>query len=828
MKFFLILSFTAVICTILCCVGGTTTAACDGHNITHVALNSTSFPCPVSVVSCKSGTMNDLIATSTAASRKLCVNEVILQSGSYDVMKAGSRSLTLLASRDLVFWGHTDVTITCTDDSTISLSLAFNITVREIQFQTCSIALVTSPLHSSTRVEITKCTFSGSQLQIQASGKRLGNALFVTMDNVHAINSTIALSKSSSLTIRGYSRSNVAISCDKSQIFVDIAPQKAVIFNSVNIQDCKSIIFLSRTKSATIGISHSWFNNSCLSYIPTQTRSASHVASVTLINTTIEQCSCGYAMSFNGSKINVRITFCNVNITDNTSPILNSQGGNIYVHVLINGSNIFSRNEDFIFYLETATLKFSKSQVHFIDNIVGSNVVQGTPIYAKSSTISFENSNILFSQNQGQLCGGIAAESSRIYFYDDVNIKFYSNGGLKGGALSLYSNSMLIFYATQSNITIEFQNNNAQVGGAIYVEDSEYGLIKSIFYLRCKISHIKLIFGADNVASFSGNQIYGGWIDWLTSPNHSAPENHQKLVNKFVIFDSPNNEEVTCNPIRICMCVNNSANCTIVSQSMQIYGKAFSLSLVGVGQRYTPVLSHVKATLASKNSSICPEKFSLQSHCTTVEYKIEPQSNVLDENITFTPYLPYLYYSTHTHHLQTEGIVGYLFQNLSLRLQINKCPWGFGLNDNGNCECQLSVQDLHCDVSNYTILRSTQQWIGVTFEHNHGRNNPGVIAHQYCPFDYCRSDNKSLSIRLESHDEQCAFNRVGILCGGCKENLSRVLGTSSCSECTNKYMVLITVSWLISGIILVTCLMLLNLTVSVGTINGLTFYANII
>ena len=132
-----------------------------------------------------------------------------------------------------------------------------------------------------------------------------------------------------------------------------------------------------------------------------------------------------------------------------------------------------------------------------------------------------------------------------------------------------------------------------------------------------------------------------------------------------------------------------------------------------------------------------------------------------------------------------------------------------------------------CDMSNYTILRSGQQWVGVTYEHNHENNNPGVIAHQHCPFDYCRTD-ESFSIHLENQDEQCAFNRQGILCGGCKKNLSRVLGTSSCKKCTNKYTPLIAVSWLISGLILVICLMLLNLTVSVGTINGLTFYANII
>ncbi|MCG8622522.1 MAG: hypothetical protein MJE68_11080, partial [Proteobacteria bacterium] len=133
-------------------------------------------------------------------------------------------------------------------------------------------------------------------------------------------------------------------------------------------------------------------------------------------------------------------------------------------------------------------------------------------------------------------------------------------------------------------------------------------------------------------------------------------------------------------------------------------------------------------------------------------------------------------------------------------------------------------------MNKYTILRTGHQWVGATYEHRIKEKfpSPGVISHQHCPLDYCRSDNKSLSIRLENQDEQCAFNREGILCGGCRENLSRVLGTSNCLVCNNQYSVLITFGWLISGFVLVACLMLLNLTVSVGTINGLTFYANII
>ena len=80
---------------------------------------------------------------------------------------------------------------------------------------------------------------------------------------------------------------------------------------------------------------------------------------------------------------------------------------------------------------------------------------------------------------------------------------------------------------------------------------------------------------------------------------------------------------------------------------------------------------------------------------------------------------------------------------------------------------------------------------------------------------------------MKHPDEQCALSRSGVLCGSCQQNLSHVLGTSNCKKCSSHFLLLILV-FIAAGIVLVAFLMLLNLTVSVGTINGLIFYANIV
>ena len=82
-------------------------------------------------------------------------------------------------------------------------------------------------------------------------------------------------------------------------------------------------------------------------------------------------------------------------------------------------------------------------------------------------------------------------------------------------------------------------------------------------------------------------------------------------------------------------------------------------------------------------------------------------------------------------------------------------------------------------------------------------------------------------------DRQCVANRTGILCGQCQSHLSIMLGSNRCGTsttavgCSNWYAFLLP-AFALAGIVLVAVLMFLNLSVSVGTINGLLFYANMV
>ena len=112
----------------------------------------------------------------------------------------------------------------------------------------------------------------------------------------------------------------------------------------------------------------------------------------------------------------------------------------------------------------------------------------------------------------------------------------------------------------------------------------------------------------------------------------------------------------------------------------------------------------------------------------------------------------------------------------------------------------------------------------------------GYLFFPYCPLDYCKPSTSTVYIKLNSSgadgpDQQCDNNRTGILCGKCPSEFGLSLGSSKCMKCHgNEYGVpigIIAVA-LVAGILLVIIILVLNLTVAIGTLNSIVFYANIV
>ena len=164
---------------------------------------------------------------------------------------------------------------------------------------------------------------------------------------------------------------------------------------------------------------------------------------------------------------------------------------------------------------------------------------------------------------------------------------------------------------------------------------------------------------------------------------------------------------------------------------------------------------------------------------------------------------------------------------VTINITLLSCPPGFTLAlTSARCECSLLLAQLPgvtCNIQEERIVRSGLVWLAAV--RNSNETAVKVLTAIYCPLNYCKI--KKVSIRLDQPDMQCEHNRSGILCGGCKQGLSLILGGNQCKKCSNKYISLC-LPLALSGVLLVVFIKVLDLTTSHGFINSLIFYANVV
>ena len=188
--------------------------------------------------------------------------------------------------------------------------------------------------------------------------------------------------------------------------------------------------------------------------------------------------------------------------------------------------------------------------------------------------------------------------------------------------------------------------------------------------------------------------------------------------------------------------------------------------------------------------------------------------------------------------LKTDNIYTGLERSIKLNfLACISCPTGFQQtkDDARGCDCvcdeiKLESHIINCNYTKETIIKKdTTAWI----TYLSAKNTSDYLIYPYFPMDYCFPPDTTVEINLNipnGADAHCAHNRSGTLCGTCSPGLSLSLGSSHCLQCHTHWpgvLVVIIISSLLAGVVLVASLLILNLTVAAGTLNGLIFYANI-
>ena len=516
---------------------------------------------------------------------------------------------------------------------------------------------------------------------------------------------------------------------------------------------------------------------------------------------------------------------------------IGGRGGALYLsvsNVNFYDSTYFYRNRartrgGAMFLFRTAVVFSGQGENIFEDNY--SENVGGVAYVSEGRVIlNDETSNTSFTHNTADTLGGIMV-SYDSYLQLRGNVTFTDNKANYGGALALYGTSRLVL---TPQLTASFTDNQAKFdGGAIYFEDSvTSSQCISVVPIECfisigsdSLSDISLIF-ANNTAKISGNSLYGGQLDscrlyfGMNLSDSTICQDRTGLnfsnnaLGVFKSISTISTSDISSAPVRICVCKNDSSHsCNTDDIRVAIKpGQQFQLSLASFGQAQHIVNSTVLSKNVDFNNDyrLSPTIQSTGKSCTQVTYRLF--SSVTDIQTSNLLYF--------------DGPCQSLRRGLNLLIDILPCPIGFKLlGEECVCEQRLKNFTQRCFIDNSSIERMTNNF-WVSQQMNDSGAIEGLLIHQGgCPFDYCM--NTAINVTLDDPDVQCVNNRSGILCGTCKENFSLALGSLHCLPCSNAYLALI-IPFALAGIALVVILFLLHLTVAVGTLNGLIFYANII
>ena len=429
---------------------------------------------------------------------------------------------------------------------------------------------------------------------------------------------------------------------------------------------------------------------------------------------------------------------------------------------------------------------------------------------------------------------GIEAVNSNIILSRNVTIA--SNTGSSGGGLSLCQKSV-IFLDENTNVSI-VKNTARHTGGGIFV-DAVCLLSQPVCFFQT-VEDVPVLPTSINVsvhsnsARFAGNNIFGGSIDncfMLKRPYRTKSTDMFKAMFS-VSYDSLS---ISSPPRRVCLCdKNDTIKCdpvhfnNIVDRYHKLEsfpGETFPIRAVLVGQFNGNVPGTVQAWLYPKHTAIFAAHENIQKiqtrNCTELNYTIYTQTSNI--NLTLGAQL--------TGDIGGMEQLGVLFQKIRFSVKLKRCPLGFSLSNRAKPSCECCSLFLYhnnrvsCNIKNQIIKRVPPAWIGFIKQ-----NNRSIVAyHTHCPIDYCKSTDSYLQSteHFIDQDQQCAFNRTGILCGSCPPGLSSVLGSSECQQCSN-YWLLLVIPFALVGVVMVTMLTLLNITIADGTLSGIVFYCNIV
>ena len=266
--------------------------------------------------------------------------------------------------------------------------------------------------------------------------------------------------------------------------------------------------------------------------------------------------------------------------------------------------------------------------------------LQGGAIFAYSNRMLNITGTSNFSRNSASQGGAIFLVSDNSTTFDG-NISFTNNGDSTSEAISfgggMYLSNSII--SIMPDTTVYWENNNASLGGAIYVQDQTNPLsycpqidnsgIFIIDIIRCfyqlpgrDFSHNTRLVFRNNNAERGGSALYGGAINRCRLDSYPYDNMFDTI---FEIEYRNKNSEIYPNPLRICPCQHNHPDCSNLNIYKTVYpGETFQVPVVASGRQNTTFSAKVASRVQNESSSLQGFQYSqeINSNCTPLNFTV--------------------------------------------------------------------------------------------------------------------------------------------------------------------------------------------------------------
>ena len=437
-------------------------------------------------------------------------------------------------------------------------------------------------------------------------------------------------------------------------------------------------------------------------------------------------------------------------------------------------------------------------------SFVSNEVIQcgGAVYFCQGNFIIAQKSILLFDYNKALEGGALCINyRTKTLLEENSIVVFYNNlATVGGGAVKVLNESSIILY---DHINIKFANNNAQYGGAIFLDTTS--IMVNCSYKNCMNF-------TNNIAKVLGNSIYQDATKYC---NSSCLRDRLIGISGEFVATPPN--ELKFNDPAICIDNDNDTQCNSYYIQNIMLGTEIVIPACVLDYYTQPIDSTQFLVQSEINSSYVvngPKQILIS--CDTFEGISIIGNQSLSKSVNFSTNIT----------LNTAINPNWKQILINLVTELTPCHLGFWQYPKSEkCECFNASDIVFCSGSSSTIKRG--YWFGSVT----GKPTVTFCPISYCNFTCCETSNGYYHLS-PVRDNQCRSHRSGAACGSCEEGYTLSFDSVECvhvNECsigwTILVLALVVIYWII---IIVAVFSMMHFKVAIGYLYGITYYYSVV